>query len=116
MAHLLDESLKRQHILVVVGYVLAEAEKNLAAKFPEGLPELTARTRSCTVAVTPRNALRFSDLIPLLPEKDLPVLVSAIEADCDALVTGDKKHFGEVYGRVFQGVRIVSPAMLFEML
>ena len=31
---------------------------------------------------------------------------------CDALVTGDRTHFGAGYGKVFDGVTIYSPAQL----
>lgn len=116
VAKLLDECLKRKHILVLDGYVWAEAEKNLSATFPEGLAKLTKLKGKCAMAVFPRNPDAFPDISPILPEKDLPVLVSSIEAACDVLVTGDKKHFGALYGRVIHSVRILSPSMLFGML
>lgn len=116
MSRLLDECLKQKCLLVADGYVWAEAEKNLAAKYPEGLDRLTELKGICEMAVPSRNTAFFTDILPLLPEKDLPVLASSIEAACEVLVTGDKKHFGPLYGQVIHGVRILSPAMLFEML
>jgi hypothetical protein len=44
------------------------------------------------------------------------VLAAAIALDCDALVTGDRTHFGAGYGRAFGGVTIHSPRSLAEML
>jgi len=35
---------------------------------------------------------------------------------CDALVTGDRTHFGPGYGKVFGGVTIHSPRSLAERL
>lgn len=61
----------------------------------------------------PRSA---SKNIDRLPEKDQPVLAAAIHLDCDALVTGDRTHFGAGYGKTFDGVTIYSPRMLAEAL
>jgi predicted nucleic acid-binding protein len=112
MAQLLQECLNRSHTLVVDGYVLAEAEKNLDAKFPEGLANLSTLRAECVFVQSPRTQVFFPDILPLLPEKDVPVLLSAIESDCDVLVTGDKKHFGLLYNQLIHGVLILSPAML----
>ena len=51
-----------------------------------------------------------------LPDKDRPVLSAAIRLGCDALVTGDRTHFGSGYGRSFGGVEIHSPRSLAERL
>jgi hypothetical protein len=50
-----------------------------------------------------------------LPAKDPPVL-AAIHRNCGALVTGDRAHFGPLYGRTIQGVTIHSPRSLAEAL
>ena len=34
-----------------------------------------------------------------LPSKDAPILAAALAADADLLVTGDRTHFGHLYGR-----------------
>ena len=44
-----------------------------------------------------------------LPEKDQPILVAAINARATHLLTGDRRHFGEFYGRRIGGVLIQSP-------
>jgi hypothetical protein len=51
-----------------------------------------------------------------LPAKDRPVLAAAILDACDALVTGDRSHFGSLYGRTIHGVAIHSPRSLAEAL
>jgi hypothetical protein len=45
----------------------------------------------------------------LLPEKDRPVLAAAIHHRCDILITGDRTHFGPLYGKQLQGVLIRRP-------
>jgi uncharacterized protein len=66
--------------------------------------------------------LQWVDVVPFTPaarrlsghvtvaEKDRPILLAAIDAGASYLLTGDSKHFGQYYGRVISGVRIVRPA------
>ena len=49
-------------------------------------------------------------------KKDIPILGGAIANKATYLLTGDKKDFGELWGREVQGVKIVSPRMLAEEL
>jgi hypothetical protein len=51
-----------------------------------------------------------------LPEKGRPVVASAIHASCDALVSGDRRHLGRLYGRAIAGVAIHSLSSLAELL
>ena len=50
-----------------------------------------------------------------LPEKDVPILLAAIEARARYLLTGDVRHFGAYFGRRVSGVTIVSPAQYFAI-
>ena len=43
-------------------------------------------------------------------EKDRPILAAAIAASVDYLITGDKSHFGHLYGSRVSGVYVISPA------
>lgn len=49
-----------------------------------------------------------------LPEKDRPVLAAAIRHRCAALVTGDRTHFGKLYGKTIHGTAIHSPRSLAQ--
>ncbi len=44
-----------------------------------------------------------------LPEKDVPIIVAAIQGRCTHLLTGDIRHFGPYFGRKIEGVAIVLP-------
>ncbi|MDZ4170102.1 MAG: PIN domain-containing protein [Coriobacteriia bacterium] len=46
---------------------------------------------------------------PGLPAKDRPVLLAAIAARADYLITGDLAHFGPLFGRSFDGVTVMLP-------
>lgn len=45
-----------------------------------------------------------------LVEKDVPILLAAIEGRASHLLTGDRRHFGALYGKSIGGVRILAPA------
>lgn len=104
------------HELYADGYVVAEAERNLSAKFPASLPKLEALLQRCHVAPGASMIKAFPEAAHVLPEKDRPVLAAAICHNCAALVTGDRAHFGSLYGLTLEGVTIYSPAALAEAL
>jgi predicted nucleic acid-binding protein len=107
--------LDSRHECWIDDYVVIEARRNLAAKEPEALSAFEAllkRLRS-SPAQAPGPALT---LVNWLPEKDRTVLAAAMRLRCDALVTGDRTHFGPGYGKVFGGVTIHSPRSLAEQL
>ena len=58
----------------------------------------------------------FPEAALKLPDKDRPVLAAAIRLECEALMTGDRTHFGAVYGKTLGGVKIHSPRSLAEAL
>jgi predicted nucleic acid-binding protein len=51
----------------------------------------------------------------VLPEKDAPILLAAIEARATHLLTGDVRHFGLYFGREIRGVRIDLPGRYLKM-
>jgi len=51
-----------------------------------------------------------------LPAKDRSVVAAPILQSCTALVTGDRTHFGALYGRAIHGVTTHSPRSLPETL
>jgi hypothetical protein len=95
--------------------VIAEARRNLEQKFPSVLPYFENLLRGISRLASPPS-LSTPSLAPLLPEKDRPVLASAIQHQCQALLTGDKTHFGRLYGQPIAGVCVHSPQSLAELL
>jgi|SRR5271163_166316 len=44
-----------------------------------------------------------------LPEKDVPILLAAIDARATHLLTGDVRHFGPYLGKKIEEIRILLP-------
>ena len=105
--------LVRRHDCCANAYVVAEARRNLVAKGPEAVQVLDALLSHLQVAPALAGEVDAVEL-DWLPPKDRPVLAAAIRERCDALVTGDRKHFGSAYGLQFGGVAIHSPRSLAE--
>lgn len=102
-------------MLCTDAYVEAEARRNLTVKAPAGLPALDALLVRVELSGYSGGELS-SEIATLLPEKDQPVLAAAIRLRCDALVTGDRTHFGAIYGKKAKGVMNHSPISMAEAL
>lgn len=50
----------------------------------------------------------------LLPEKDIPIMLAAMEAEATHLITGDLRHFGSYFGKQIEGILVLSPAAYLE--
>jgi predicted nucleic acid-binding protein len=103
------------HTLVADAYVVEEARRNLEAKFPASLKDFEVVLYPLESSATLRCFLP-PGLAPELPEKDRPILASAIQRRCDVLLTSDKTHFGPLYGKCLEGVTIHSHVGLAKHL
>jgi predicted nucleic acid-binding protein len=102
--------------LVTSPHALEEARRNLRLKYPSAanaLEELVAVTSVEPEASSNGVAWALERGLPL---KDAPILAAAAQAHCDVLVTGDRTHFGPLYGRRVRGVEVLSPAQALERL
>jgi rRNA-processing protein FCF1 len=111
----LARMLQAGHQLVADDYVVAEARRNLETLGVEPVGALDVLLRSIEVSAF-RAARLPADLETRLPAKDRPILAAAIRLRCHALVTGDRTHFGSLYGTVQHGVAVHSPRSLAESL
>lgn len=92
--------------LLTSRYAFEEARRNLETQ------EQRKRLIQLMVNVDLVTDFAYGDL-PLdvvLPEKDRPILLAAIRAHATHLLTGDKQHFGPLYGQSISGVLILRPA------
>ena len=103
------------HILCADAYVIEEARRNLALKGPATLDAL--ETLLATIEAAPFRRMPLpARLAALVHEKDRPVVAAAIHMECDVLLTGDRMHFGHLYGQALHGVVVQSLRSLAESL
>ena len=103
------EAVLRHAKAVTNEHAWEEARRNVALKRPHLTNELNR--------LKPR--LEFTGKFravenPVVPHKDQPVIGGAVASGCSHLWTGDKRHFGSLYGRTVEGTRIVSGVMLAD--
>lgn len=97
-------------VLVTSSYAREETVRNVKLKFPRCAAqpgELLER-----IALGPESVASLVNVAfeSGLPGKDAPILAAAITAGADILVTGDRRHFGQLYGRSIGGALILPPA------
>jgi predicted nucleic acid-binding protein len=85
-------------------YALEEARINLA----DGDQKLRLIRLSETVHLFEASHQEVPRAISL-PEKDVPIILAAIEAHATHLLTGDLQHFGRYFGKKIEGIAIVLP-------
>ena len=85
-------------------------------KYPRSVTDLLRLLDSVEyVAEPPRELLRALRLT--LPDPgDVPVLAGAVYAGAEVLVTGDRRHFGELYGRNVGGCVVLPPREALSLL
>jgi len=89
--HAINEA--RRNLMMKYPSAVAALEKLLdqVERVPEGGPGL--------VAWAERHGL---------PENDAPILAAAASANTDFLVTGDRRHFGHLFGKTVGRTRVVT--------
>jgi len=91
--------------LVTSAFVVAEVTRNLRVKAPAG------------VGIVVEADARLVERIDVpLPAKDRPILAAAVGCRANVLVTGDRRHFGPLFGRRFGGTVVLSPREALEFL
>ena len=92
--------------LISASYCRAETSKNIGKLGAEAAMRWPSmRTRIEWVP----NALTSKKPLLLTASKDKPVLISALAAKCEVLLTLDKGDFGIVLGTTVYGMRVSTP-------
>ena len=102
--------------LITSQHAILEAERNLTLKSlpgPEAFDEILGNVRRIPDAGP--GLVAWAARLGL-PENDAPILAAAAAAGADLLVTGDRKHFGHLYGNVVGRVRVVTLVDALEMV
>lgn len=95
--------------LVTSAYAAEEARRNLGTTEQRAdLDELLEDVRVSNLLADPAGHPEIEDAG--LPEKDIPILRAAVAAGATHLITGDRRHFGHLFGKKVAGVLVVRPA------
>ena len=90
--------------LITSFYALDEAQRNVVND-----TQLNRLNQLPLIVATP---IWTQDHLPegvVIADKDVPILLDAIHLQATHLITGDKQHFGALYGEVIGGVLIQPP-------
>lgn len=85
----------RRWDLLSSAFAIAEAQRNIAAKYPACAARLETLIAKLTVAGQPAPAAIGISL----PEKDRPIYLAALACRATHLLTGDPQHFGRHMNR-----------------
>lgn len=100
---------------VIGEYNIIEIERNLSKKMPDVLPVYRKYIKVLNLEVIPLPAYKdIKKLFGHISDKDIPVLVSAIDANADFLVTGDKKDFSKLKGNY--PFKILNPSEFLDII
>lgn len=95
--------------LLVSGYAIEEARRNLEAKGPFGAVEALSAVLAdiASVAEARAPALEAAASAALTDPADIPILAAAIQCRADILVTGDRRAFGRHLRKRLNGVEVL---------
>ncbi len=92
--------------LISSAYAIEEARRNLGHDIQkERLEALLLKVKIVPECIHQQLPEKVS-----IKEKDKPILLAAIAAGVDYLITGDMKDFGQFYGKQIEGVIILPPS------
>lgn len=94
--------------LIASPHVIEEAARNVKVKAAHRLEDLEELLNLVERASEAPSKIVAWARTKGLPDKDAPVLAAAISCGSDGLVTGDRKHFGHLFGHEFAGTKVLS--------
>lgn len=115
-AALIERAAEGGHVLLASPHAIEEARRNLVRKEPGSIERFEVvlggvdRVPEAPPSLVERAAREG------LPDTDAPILAAAIAAGADVLVTGDRRHFGELFGTTIDGTEILSLAQTLSRL
>lgn len=116
-AALFDLGAARGVDLIASSHVINEARTNLMVRYPNSMERFEREILSRVVVVgeAPAAAVAWASTQGL-PDSDAPVLAAAVAGGADVLVTGDRKHFAQLFGRKLRGVSVLTLRATLDLL
>jgi len=101
--------------LVTSALAVTEATRNLRAKAPAAMERWGLV--GAVVGIVPEADPRLLECVDVVLEaKDRPILAAALGCRATVLVTGDRRHFGSLFGRAIGGTVVLPPREALERL
>jgi predicted nucleic acid-binding protein len=96
---------------VTGAYNMMEIERNLVRKLPAALPVFQEYLPRLNLEIVPLPLYEeLESWFGITADKDVPVIVSAVNGKADFLVTGDMGDFGTLMKRDDLPFRVLTPA------
>lgn len=92
-----------------------EARRNIAVKRAGRLAELDEVLAHVDLVADAHPAL-WAWARRYVVAKDAPILAAAVAGRADVLVTGDRRHFGHLFGGAVHGTRIEPPRVALRLV
>jgi predicted nucleic acid-binding protein len=94
--------------LLTSAFAWDEAQRNIRLKSPQRSQTLDALRERLEYAPVPDAQAILDAAEQGLPDKDAPILAAARVAKADILVTGDRTHFGHLYGKTIGSLWVLT--------
>jgi len=88
-------------------HAITEVRRNLEGRYPDALIRFEQLVHDLTIVPEASPSRVIWARQQGLPDEDAPIFAAAIEAGAAVLVTGDRRHFGNLFGRTFEGMRVL---------
>lgn len=95
--------------LVSSAFAIEEGRRNIALKRPDRVATYERLMADLDASAAPSNEHLAIAWQVELPPKDAPILAAALAAKADLLVTGDRTHFGHLFGRSIGRLTVHRP-------
>ena len=103
-------------MLASSAFAVEEARRNLASRHHARLIDLERLMQTVEVCAEARPAVLALAASEGLPPKDAPILAASIASRCHILVTGDRTHFGALFGHRVHGSVVMLPVDALQVL
>lgn len=90
-------------------FAVEEATRNITLRRPERAAHLARLAAELTLASIPSTEHIAIAMATGLPPKDIPILAAALAANADLLITGDRTHFGPLFGQTIGRLTVQRP-------
>lgn len=110
--------LARAGVIQLVSSALAieEGRRNVAVKRPDRIAAYEGLMADLEASPAPSNEHFAIAQAAGMPPKDAPILAAAFAAEADLLVTGDRAHFGHLFGRSIGRLLVQRPTQALSAI